>query len=235
MPYTQVTLVSLCLSLPLIYILVSPSHLLHTYCDITHNPSSFPNNLPDISFPIDKSNYLHTLSSSMYSMHKSPLFLLCLSLQFFYIPIFLLLIAYTGTMTSRTNPRLFQTIYKCLCVFRTIGLLECFPLVLPWLALAVVPVWGLDFLTAFLSLSLSPPISRPLSPRLSLSLSLARCSPPDFSIICFGLGSLSQDLSPSLSRPRSLALPRGFDFLTALVYSFLYLFLVSPSLLTSLP
>jgi len=53
-----------------------------------------------ISFPIDKSKYLHTLSSSAYSMHKPPLLFLRLSLRFSYIPLFLLLIAYIDTSLS---------------------------------------------------------------------------------------------------------------------------------------
>ena len=68
-----------------------------------------------ISFPIDKSSYLHTLSSSACPIHKSPLFLFVYLYRSF-IYLFLLLIFYIHTVTSRTTPRLFRTIYKYLCI-----------------------------------------------------------------------------------------------------------------------
>ena len=75
--YTSHPCFSLSTSLPLISILVSPSHRLYTYCDITHNPSSFPNNLQVLLFSGKLVSVFslclcaggHSISSTVYSMY----------------------------------------------------------------------------------------------------------------------------------------------------------------------
>jgi hypothetical protein len=129
----------------------------------------------------------------------------------------------------------FSEQFTSTCVFRTIGLLECFTLSLgcQWSALSTL-FPGLDFLTALsLSLSSHPSESSSLPLPLlgslseahshslvtSLSLSLARSltltPPPPLSFICYGF-SLARSLF--LSRSLSLSGVRLFLSLSLLPF-----------------
>jgi hypothetical protein len=123
----------------------------------------------------------------------------------------------------------FSEQFTSTCVFRTIGLLECFTLSLGWQWSALSTLFpGLDFLTALsLSLSSHPSESSSLPLPLlgslseahshslvtSLSLSLARSltltPPPPLSFICFGFSlARSLSLSPKFTLSlRAQALP----------------------------
>ena len=126
----------------------------------------------------------------------------------------------------------FSEQFTSTCVFRTIGLLECFTLSLGWQWSALSTLFpGLDFLTALsLSLSSHPSESSSLplpllgslseahshSPVTSLSFSLARSLtlPPPPLYRFFVLGSLSLARSFSLVHSESLSPGSGSSFLS---------------------
>ena len=113
-----------------------------------------------ISFPIDKSSYLHTLSSSACPIHKSPSFLFVYLYRSF-IYLFLLLIVYIYRYCDIThNPSSFP------------NLLLIPRLSLPLnLSTLISQVFSLSF-------ALSLPLSLSLSLALSLSISLSLSNRP---------------------------------------------------------